>query len=338
MITLKSYLLRDSGREIEDSYRRMIDLFIQAISLHAVEGEKADHERFCSDMKAFGNRLTPELSISDRFIVVGEVLRALEDYNRQTSKFLHIQNAELQKMIAMLSQTLIAVGASSDASVAKLQEIEKALEQARILEDIHAVKAQLGECLRSVRSEAQRRTAEGKVVLESLQQELAQSQELLGGGSAHLNLDPATGLPDKTEASKRLQESAASPEGKFLLIAVVDRVQAVNARFGYAIGDQVLAGVADYFCGSLSAEDKIYRWQGPALLAILNRTGAIATVRNEVARFAEKRLEKTFVIGSRSVLLPISTSWTIFPIAPPVDALLRKVEIFTAAQVSHDYV
>jgi hypothetical protein len=31
-------------------------------------------------------------SISERFVVVGEVLRALEDYNRHTSKFLRVQN------------------------------------------------------------------------------------------------------------------------------------------------------------------------------------------------------------------------------------------------------
>jgi hypothetical protein len=61
-------------------------------------------------------------------------------------------------------------------------------------------------------------------------------------------------------------------------------------------------------------------------------------VREEVRRFAEKKLEKSFSIGTRSVMLPISASWAIFPIVPPLDALLRKLEIFTAAQKSHDHV
>jgi GGDEF domain-containing protein len=338
MISLRTYLLGDSDRDVESSYRRMIDLFLQAISLHAVEGDKADYERFRSDMSAFAERLTPKLPISERFMVVGEALRALEDYNRQTSRFLRIQNAELQNMIGMLTQTVIAVGASSDTSVSRLQDVEKALEQVRMVEDIRMVKAQLGDCLKTVRGEALRQKAEGKAALQSLQQELDQSRERLGGLSLSCHLDPATGLPGKAEAEKGLQEAAESGDEKFLLLAVINRLQAINARFGYAIGDQVLAVAAEHFRGALAAQDQLYRWQGPALLAILNRTAAIDSVRDEVRRFAEKKLEKTFAIGSRSVLLPISASWTIFPIVPPLDALLQKIQTFTAAQASYDYV
>lgn len=336
MISLRTYLLGDSDKDVESSYRRMIDLILQAISLHAVEGDQADYERFRSDMNAFAARLTPELSISERFVVVGEALRALEDYNRHTSRFLRIQNAELQNMITMLTQTVIAVGSSSETSVAGLQGIEKALEEARMVEDVRVVKAQLGECLQSVRGEALRQKEEGKAALESIQQELAQSQERLGGLSVGSNLDPATGLPGKLEAEKALHEAASLSGTLFLLLAVVNRLEAVNARFGYAIGDQALAIVAEHFRGALHADDKLYRWNGPALLAVMSRKAAAGTVRDEVRRFAEKKLEKIFVIGSRSVLLPISVSWTIFPIARPVDALLRKVELFTAAQISHD--
>jgi GGDEF domain-containing protein len=337
MISLKTYLFRPSERDIEGSYRRMLDLFLQAVSLHAVEGDKREFDRFRADMDAFAIRLGSELSIADRFVVVGEVLRAMEDYNRQTSKFLRVQSAELQKMIAMLTQTVIAVGANSEASVAKLQEIEKALEKSQVLEDIHSIKAQLGECLQSVRGEAERQKAEAQVVMENLQQEVAHSQGLLTAGPGALNRDPATGLPDKSEAERALRRALSTPDS-FVLIAVVGRVQAVNARFGYAIGDQLLAAAAEHLRGALSADDKVFRWQGPALLALLNRRGALSDIRDELRRFIEKKLEKNFIIGSRAILLPVSTSWTAFPLVPPMDAMLRKIEIFTSAQVSHDYV
>jgi GGDEF domain-containing protein len=336
MISLRTYLMGDADNGVEVSYRRMIDLFLQGIALHAVEGDQADYQRFRSDMDGFAGRLSPEVTVSERFVVVGEVLRALEDYNRHTSKFLRIQNAELQKMITMLTQTVIAVGTNSETSVAGLQQIEKSLEQTRIAEDIHLVKAQLGECLKSVRGEAVRQKAEGKAALESIQLELTQSQERMRGMAMGPHLDPATGLPGKVEAERRLQADVVSPGTKFLLLAVVNRLQAVNARFGNAIGDQVLCVAAGHFRAALPAEDQLYRWQGPALVAVLSRTEAIGTVREEVRRFAEKKLEKSFSIGSRSVLLPISASWAIFPIVPPLDALFRKVEIFTAAQVTAD--
>ena len=341
MTTLKNYLFQDTGRqEVETAYRRMMDLFLQAISLHAVEGDKTEYERFRSDIAGFSERLAKELSLSDRFLVVGEVLRALEEYNRQTTKFLSIQSSELQKMIAMLTQTVIAVGASSETSVARLQEIEKTLEQARLLEDIRSVKAQLGDCLDQVRGETERHRAEGQELVETLQRKLSDSQDLSAGADWPANLDPATGLADKAEAQRALQLAASSKEaaGMFVLVAVVNRIQAVNARFGYAIGDQILGMVAEHFRRSLSSEDKLCRWQGPALIALLSRKYSLTLVRDEIRRFAETRLEKTFVVGARSVLLPVSTSWTVFPLIGPAEALLRRIEIFTSAQVTHDYV
>jgi GGDEF domain-containing protein len=341
MISLKDYLLGGPGidpvKEVETSYRRMIDLFLQGVSLHAVEGDKVDYAQFRSDMDGFADRLTAEQAISERFVVVGEALRALADYNRHTSQYLRTQNAELQKMITMLTQTVIAVGTNSETSVAGLQVIEKALEVTRLVEDVRVVKAQLGECLQSVRVEAVRQQVEAKATRESIQRELTQSQDRMGGFSVGPRLDPVTGLPGKVEAQQGLQGAAVAPGTKFLLLAVINRLQAVNARFGTVIGDQVLALAAEHFRAALPAGDILYRWHGPALVAVLSRTVAIGSVRDEVRLFAEKKLEKNFAIGSRSVLLPISTSWTVFPIVQPLDALLRKVEVFTAAQLSRDY-
>jgi GGDEF domain-containing protein len=338
MISLRTYLLGDAEKDVEASYRRMLDLFLQGIALHAVEGDQADYQRFRSDMDHFAGRLAPASSISERFVVVGEVLRALEDYNRHTSKFLRIQNVELQNMVAMLTQTVIAVGTNSETSVAGLHDIERALERTRMVEDIHAVKAQLGECLKSVRVEAVRQKADGRAALESIQQELAQSVERIGGLALGPKRDPITGLPGKLEAGQGLRDALVSPAPKFLLLAVVNRLPVVIARYGSAVGDQVLAVAAEHFRAALLTEDELYRWDGPVLLGVMSRAAAIDSVREEVGRFAGKKLEKSFAIGSRSVSLPISTSWAIFPIVPPLDALLKKVETFIATQISHDHV
>ena len=328
MISLKTYLLGNSDGELESSYRRMINLFLQALSRHAVEGDKADYERFRSDMNAFAERFTPKLSISEQFMVLGEALRALEDYNRDASKSLRVQITELRNLITVLTQTVIVLGASNGPLVARLQEIEKALKRAGTLEDIHLAHLQLKECVLHVRGEALRQKTERKVAVESLQRETGESEE---------PLDPAIELPGKAEALKGLREAAAATDTKFLLLAVIDSLQAVNMRFGYAIGEQVLAMAAEHFRTSLPPADKLYPWQGTALLAVLSRTTAIDSIRAEIRRFADKKLEKVFVIGSRSVLLPICASWVIFPIVPPVDALVRKIETFTA-QVSPETV
>jgi GGDEF domain-containing protein len=334
MISLKSYLSRDS--DAEASYRRIIGLFLQGISLHSVEGDKADHDRFREDIEKCLSVLSPETPVSELLLVVGGALRAMEDYNQRTSKFVRRQNTELQHMVSMLTHTIITIGASSEHSVSRLQNIEKSIESTQAVEDIQILKLRLSECLEAVRDEAVRQQRDGQDALASLKKELECSQELMGSVKSQV-LDEATGLPGKAEADRAIRAAVESPEGKFVVIAVCGRVQAVNARFGYAVGDRVLEAFAKHFKKSLSARDQLYRWQGPAVVALLERAERLDRVRAQIRQFADVRLDQTIEVGQRTVLIPISAIWSIFPLAPPLDAFLRQLEAFTAAQVPRDY-
>src|SRR5258708_35619105 len=151
MISLKSYLSRDS--EAETSYRRIIGLFLQGISLHAVEGDPADHLRFREDIDKCLAVLSPETPVSELLVVVGGALRAMEDYNQRTSKFVRRQNTVLQKMVSMLTETIITIGSGSELSVSRLQSIEKSIEGTQAVEDIQILKLRLTQGLETVRAE-----------------------------------------------------------------------------------------------------------------------------------------------------------------------------------------
>jgi len=238
----------------------------------------------------------------------------------------------------MLTKTVITIGSSSEASVSKLQDIQNSLERARMLEDIHALKHRLSECLDVVKEETLRQKVESQRTVHALQQQIEYSEGLLGASVVLPDIDKATGLPGKAEAEKAIQAALDSPNGKFIVIAVISRVQAVNARFGYAVGDKVLAACAEHFRNSLLANDQLCRWQGPALIAVLTRAERIDEVRAEIRRFADSKLEKAVDIGCRSILIPLSANWSVLPIAPPMEALLKKLEAFAAAQIPRDYV
>ncbi len=338
MISLKPYLFGDKNKDADTAYRRIIGLFLQGIALHAVEGDKTDHVRFTSDIDEFARKITPELPMSEVLLAVGGALRAMEDYNRRTTNVVRRQNIELQHMVSMLTQTVITIGASGESSVTKLQDIEKSIESVRMLEDMQLLKLRLGECLEAVREEALRQKTDGQSTLDTLKRELENSKEHPGPVADAVDLDLATGLPSKREAMRAIQTAVTSPRNKFLAIVVVNRVQAVNARFGYAIGDRVLSAFAEHFRGNLGASDHVFRWHGPALIALLERSDRLENVRTEIRRFADVKLEKTVEVGARTVMLPISASWTIFPVSSPMEDLLKKMEAFTAAQISRDFV
>jgi len=334
MISLKSYFTRDS--EAETTYRRVIGLFLQGISLHSVEGDKADHDRFREDIDKCLAVLSPETPVSELLVVVGGALRAMEDYNQRTGRFIRRQNTELQNMVSMLTKTVITIGVSSEHSVSRLQNIEKSIESTQKVEDIQILKLRLGECLEAVRVESERQQRDGRDAMENLKKELESSQEMMGSSRAPLTLDEATGLPGKAEAERAIRTALEAPKGKFLVVAVCSRVQAVNARFGYTVGDRMLGAFAEHFKKGLSVRDQLYRWEGPALLALLERAERIERVRTEIRQFADVRFDKTTEVGQRTVLIPISASWSIFALAPPWEAVMKQLEAFTAAQAPRD--
>jgi GGDEF domain-containing protein len=336
VISLKSYLLRDSGDEAEAAYRRIISLLLQGIALHAVEGDQADFDRFRAELDKSQKTVTPETPIAELLVIVGGVLRSMEEYNQRTSKFVHRQNTELQLMVSMLTQTVISIGSSSDRSVAKLQEIDKAIERTSQVEDIQILKLRLGECLEAVREETNRQKKDGASALQTLKGELENAHERMGTVALRHALDTATGLPAKGEAETAIEAATVAPHTTYLLIAVCSRIQAINARFGYAVGDRILAAFAEHFRKSLP-RDKIFRWQGPALVALLERTDRIDRVRSEIRQFADTKLEKTIEVGRRTVLIPISASWSLLHVAPPYEAFVKQIDAFSAAQIPRDF-
>lgn len=323
-------VFREGNREAERAYREVIELILQGLGADLVQGEPAVYQEFRAGVgrfsEALGSEIKPDILVSS----ARELMKVVAKYGRSTTEFVHNQRAELRGMVAMLIDATIKAGAHSDASVAKLREIARALAQAGMASDIQYIRPQLSECLAAVLEETQRQKADSEVALAKLEQDLGASRQQKA-------VDSITGLPGKKEAELALRSAVTSPDGKFVLIAVVSRVNAINARFGYAAGDRILGLCAKHFRSGLGRSDELYRWQGPAFLAILSRDKRIDQVRSEIRSFADAPVQETVQLGSREVSIQVSTNWSITQPSPPYEALQRKIETFTAAQVPRDY-
>lgn len=337
MISIRDYLFANTAdKDTESAYRRVISLLLRGISLHAVEGEKSDYEKFRQDIGSLESETT-ERTPNDLLVAAGTTMRALEEYNQRTSRFIRRQGVELQKMIAMLTETVITIGSGSDQSVNRLQEIEKRLENTAILEDVQALKSSLSECLKTVREETIRQKSAGESTLQKLRRKLASVQESTGiARGPSLDLDKVTGLPSYEEALKAIRTAIHSSKRTYVVCAVVGRVQAVNARFGYAIGDRLLNLFRGHFQAGLAQKDQVFRWRGPVFVALLEREETIDRIRTEIRRFADVKHNELVDLGNRTVLMPVSAGWAVFTAVHPEDALIKKIENFIATQVTQE--
>src|SRR4051794_35335666 len=81
-----------------------------------------------------------------------------------------------------------------------------------------------------------------------------------------------------------------------------------NARFGEAVGKQVLLNCSQHIASRLSApNDLLFRWTGPAFVAMMERA-EIESITGEVQRIASIPLNRFFETASRTVYLPMKLS------------------------------
>lgn len=313
-ISLKRYL-SGTDQELAESLLRMARLLLEAIRLHAVVGDQADHEKFQKDMARLQEELTERLPPAEVLVVAGAAAKTLEDYNQRTTRFVRMQSAELQAMVAMLTETVASLSAGSERSVTRLQTIEKQLERACVLEDIRTLKSRLSECLQSLREEAQRQREETARTITELKNEIKKAQQrqvtLAPSGPEPACRSPG---PNRSEAEKALAQALQQGSHVFAAIFVVDRVELINARFGPGVGEQLIHYFRHHLAQGLLSSDPVYRWGVASFVVLLDRPYSLENTRAEIQRIAAVRLEKTVQIGTRTVLLPITCHWSVLPV------------------------
>jgi GGDEF domain-containing protein len=146
--------------------------------------------------------------------------------------------------------------------------------------------------------------------------------------------DPVTGLPNRSAALLAMQAASESGSRLYIAAMVVKGVQSVNLRFGFGVGDRMLRSFKESVERQLSSADKLFRWDGPALIVLMDRAEPIAQIRAQFKRILENRLEANYDVDGRSVLIPIVADSLTFSLMPPVALAVKQIQTFVAGQSS----
>jgi diguanylate cyclase (GGDEF)-like protein len=332
VISLKKFL---ADNETEASLLRMVKLLLQGIVLHSMEGDPADQARFRDSIAIVERRLDEEVSTPELPVLAGSALQAIEDYNQRTNKYLRQQRVEFQTMLKMLTSTVSAITAAGDLNVRQLQEIEKQVEFATEIEDVRQIKGRLSACLDGIRRETERQRTETAQTAEGLMRNLESAR---AGTSADSSTapDPVTGLPRRKLAEEAFAQACRDEAQAYAMAVAIDRIQILNTRFGYEVGDEIMRYFAGFLKSQLQSKDLLFRWTGPVLAGLVFRPNRLERVRDEIGRIMELKYEHTVRTPSRTILLPISVRWALFPMMASPRLLTEKIENFITFQSSRD--
>lgn len=329
VISLKKYL---TDNEAEASILQIVKLLLEGIAVHSVEGDPEDMARFRESIGRVNEKINTEVSNSELLVLSGSALQSLEDYNRRTGRYLRLNSSEFQSMVKMLTSTVSAITEAGETGVRQLREIEKQVAAVTQIDDVRLIRSRLSECLNGIQVETERQ----RTVAIHTAKELTRGLESTTAGASTLDTDRVTGLPSRKSAEEALARACQAETPAHVLAFVVNRIQILNTRFGFEVGDEILRYFAGFMKSRLQPTDVLFRWSGPIMIAILFRQESLTRVRNEISQNMEARYQHTIQTATRTVLLPISTRWTVFPMMASARLLIQKIDGFGSFENPRD--
>jgi GGDEF domain-containing protein len=307
----------------------VLRVLLEAVDTNAVYADESDYKQFRSAIRDIRERFSDDTPADELLIVAGAVSATLKEYGDRVTRYLQNQNSEYKFIVSMLTGTVMTAAQRSGRSMTELLQIESQLDKASALEDVREIRLNLRHCLQSVQQEIRQQEKDAANLAAELQQVLEKSAAAAGRtGLPGETTDSFAALPGRTEAQAALMEAAHSGRPFFAVVVVALRMATINARFGFPAGDRILQSLFEQFRKSLERDDRVFRWRGPSFVLLIERAAPLVEIRQTIARISSVPLSEEIDIGNRSVLLPVSSSWSVFPLVSASENVSQKIDDF----------
>jgi GGDEF domain-containing protein len=326
-----------SGNGTENTLRQVAALLLAKIGESVVQDDPGALNTFRGEMSAVCKALTPDLPPENLLVLAGSATEVLETYNRQITRTLGRQNKAYQAIIRMFQDSLVKIAGANTECVQSLNSIGKDLERGIGFKDLLSLKAQLDNCLSGLVKAAEHEKNTSKALIEKLQIEI-ESFHKPAPKLPQGKVDAAGGPLVQKDCVAAIKDAIDRGTRHYAVVMVVNRVQPISARFGREAGDWMLARFKEYVETELTPSDRLFRWIGPAMVAILERPQPLDQVRGLIRRMLDSPLQKTYDSGGRSVLITLSAAWSVITLASTPEATEQQIETFIGAHGCRDFV
>lgn len=300
-------LLRPNSPSIGE-YVRLLQQTLSDIVPAAPDGD-VQAVRLRTGLSAISSRITEQASIEDLSNAVDAAVALIRKYQSGVVERATQQLTELKAVMRTMTDTITFLSESRSTVVHQLTFVERQLEETTELEDIRLLRPRIAECLELVRQETARLQAESAAHSEAVRQQmgLPPSPENTGQvtGRRLGTLDLATGLPGRVAAERLLADKLSSGLRCSLAVFVPERLGFIGRRHGREAEDEVLLHVAQHLSKLMPQGSHLYRWTGPALLAVRVTSDSPDKAEQIWRHMASKSCEKTIGNERRSALLRI---------------------------------
>jgi len=225
-------------------------------------------------------------------------------------------------MDKVLTEALRRTCLGNQRAVSALGKIEEQLHGGTQFEDLGVLKSTLELCLATVRAEIARQVVEGRATRATLETVIAHRPS--ESVSVEYRSDSPTGLPGRLEGRAYLEKARASDAAIDAVVLSLDRVRALESRFGATARAAYLLIASQAIAQKLGGRDELFQWGDHTFVAIVPCSGS-----GHLDLCGPYR-PCTIQVETSTVLIPISISSVCLRISEALDtdALMERIDSF----------
>jgi diguanylate cyclase (GGDEF)-like protein len=166
-----------------------------------------------------------------------------------------------------------------------------------------------------------------------LRQSMAELEQARAEAELRANTDDLTGAYNRRHFAQIASASLASAaERSALLLIDADHFKQINDVYGHAVGDAVLAELAQRLRSSITADDHLARWGGEEFAVLLRDVSSEAELAERAERLRYAVSETPIEHEGIRILLTTSVGAVLAPEGASLDALVERADacLYTA--------
>ncbi len=227
----------------------------------------------------------------------------MQDQATETATARGVELAKALSDLAAAAQGLALVSGPE----ARLASLEEEIASLSSSEDLASIKTRLRAGIVMARAEVLQERQKISDLLTTAIAKLAEpaDSEAQAASPAPLR-DQLTGLPARPYAEAELIRAYQEAGDCFLAIFVVKRLALINAKFGFARGDQVLLKVVAHLAQSLPDYNTFFRWAPCAFVTMAPPGTAFRELRSKVQLIELTRITPTLEWEGHNAMVPVA--------------------------------
>ncbi len=318
---------RNDGLSAATAWQALACGVLEAIAIHSVRLDNASYDPFRQAISQIVELLTNNPNSSALVVAAGTACRRIEGYKRDTQQSLDRFVGEVHEMTKLLMSSANEVVDESHDSETTLRRMQERIGETVSAEDWNAVKRELTDTLNRLQEQSARRKKTTAKIVSAVQERAVMTQKYLASVSARVAaesnalrfahrpepaasreapdgnqtgvtadatqlLDVVTGLFNKMSFEEAILTTEAPRKGMYLAVFYIQAMEHINAHYGDKVGDDALLYcIQTLTMRLLRPTDRLFRWRGPLLCALVEREDSLPAVRREITSQLDRRIE-----------------------------------------------